>query len=107
MSVSNLVTTGGENPGVFKPLVQGSDEVLEAFSGRAKGDFLGSHDLEGLVSVIDGREALINEVRRESDELRAYIGTQIISLLAARGFLDALPGYLLPDAASQSRVGIV
>jgi hypothetical protein len=28
-------------------------------------------------------------------------------LLATPGFLDALPGYLLPDAASQSRIGIV
>jgi hypothetical protein len=28
-------------------------------------------------------------------------------LLTAPGFLDALPGYLLPDAASQSRIDIV
>ena len=80
---------------------------LEAFRGRGEGDFLGSHDLEDLVSVIDGREALLNEIRRESDELRAYIEAEISSLLAARGFLDALPGYLLPDAASQSRISIV
>ena len=59
------------------------------------------------MSVIDGREALLNEIRRESDELRAYIEAEISSLLAARGFLDALPGYLLPDAASQSRISIV
>jgi hypothetical protein len=65
---------------------------LEAFRGRGKGDFLGSHDLEDLVSVIDGREALLNEVRRESDELRAYLAAEMTSLLAARGFLDALPG---------------
>jgi hypothetical protein len=44
------------------------------------------------VSVIDGREALLNEVRRESDELRADLAAEMTSLLAARGFLDALPG---------------
>jgi hypothetical protein len=67
---------------------------LEAFRGRGKGDFLGSYDLEDLVSVIDGCEALLSEVRRESDELRAYIAGEI-------------PACSGPDAASQSRVGIV
>jgi hypothetical protein len=59
------------------------------------------------VSVVDGREALLSEVQRASEELRAYIEAEISRLLAARGFLDALPGYFLPDAASQSRIGIV
>jgi hypothetical protein len=80
---------------------------LEAFKGRGMGDFLGSHDLEDLVSVVDGRETLVSEVRADRDDLRTYIETEIMALLAAGGFLDALPGYLLPDAASQSRIGIV
>jgi hypothetical protein len=32
---------------------------------------------------------------------------EIAKLLANPGFIDALPGFLLPDAASQSRIGIV
>jgi hypothetical protein len=80
---------------------------LEAFKGRGKGDFLGSHDLEDLVSVVDGREALLTEVRAEGNEFRSYIQAEIRSLLANGRFLDALPGCLLPDAASQSRIGIV
>ncbi len=50
---------------------------------------------------------LITETRMEAHELRTYIRAETKSLLATRGFLDALPGYLLPDAASQSRIGIV
>jgi hypothetical protein len=80
---------------------------LEAFRGRGEGDFLGSHDLEDLASVVDGRETLPSEVRAERHELRTYIRREIRSLLAARGFIDALPGYLLPDAASQSRISVV
>jgi hypothetical protein len=80
---------------------------LEAFKGRGKGDFLGSHDLEDLVSVVDGRDTLATEIRAESAELRTYIQARIKRLLATSGFLDALPGYLLPDAASQSRISIV
>ncbi|MGA2183476.1 MAG: hypothetical protein ABSH47_10635 [Bryobacteraceae bacterium] len=80
---------------------------LEAFRGRGKGDFRGSHDLEDLVSVVDGRDILVSEVRAERNELRAYIQAEIKTLLATGGFLDGLPGYLLPDAASQSGINIV
>lgn len=80
---------------------------LEAFKGRGRGDFFASHDLEDLVAVVDGRETLVAEVRAERDELRRYLGSELKMLLASSGFVDALPGYLLPDAASQSRITIV
>jgi hypothetical protein len=39
--------------------------------------------------------------------LNEYVRREIAKLLASPGFIDALPGFLLPDAASQSRIGIV
>jgi predicted nucleotidyltransferase len=36
---------------------------LEAFKGRGKGDFFGSRDMEDLISVVDGRAALVKEVQ--------------------------------------------
>jgi predicted nucleotidyltransferase len=80
---------------------------LEAFKGRGKGDFFGSHDLEDLISIVDGRPALVTEVHAGAVDLRVYVRTTINGLLGTPGFLDALPGYLLPDRASQSRIGIV
>ena len=80
---------------------------LEAFKGRGKGDFFGSHDLEDLISVVDGRPALVAEVQAGVADLRAYLRAEIKALMTAPGFRDALPGYLLPDAASQSRIHIV
>jgi hypothetical protein len=77
---------------------------LEAFKGRGKGDFFGSHDLEDLISVVDGRPALVTEVQAGAVDLRAYVRAEIHGLLSTPGFLDALPGYLLPDAISQSRI---
>jgi hypothetical protein len=38
-------------------------------------------------------------------ELRSYIAESVESLMATPNFLDALPGYLLPDNASQARIG--
>ena len=80
---------------------------IEAFKGRGRGDFLASHDLEDLIFVIDGRSAIVEEVQTETPLLREYLHTEIIRLLATPGFIDALPGFLLPDAASQARMGTV
>jgi hypothetical protein len=49
----------------------------------------------------------IRDSRGGTAEFRAYIRAEVNSLLAAAGFTDALPGYLLPDAASQARISIV
>jgi hypothetical protein len=78
---------------------------IEAFRGRGRGDFLASHDLEDLIFVIDGRSAIVEEVQTEAPLLREYLRTEIAGLPATPGFIDALPGYLLPDAASQARSG--
>ena len=57
--------------------------------------------------MVDGRAALVAEIQAGAIDLRAYVRAGFKGLLANPGFLDALPGYLLPDAASQSRIGIV
>lgn len=80
---------------------------LEAFKGRGSGNFLGSHDLEDVVSVVDGRENLAPEVRAAGAELSEYVRRTLAKLLENPAFIDALPGFLLPDVASQSRIGIV
>jgi hypothetical protein len=80
---------------------------LEAFRGRGRGDFLASHDLEDLVFVLDGRPAIVDEVQAEAAPLREYLRSEIRSLLRTSEFIDALPGFLLPDAASQRRIEIV
>ncbi|HEY6372999.1 MAG TPA: hypothetical protein VIX37_20645 [Candidatus Sulfotelmatobacter sp.] len=80
---------------------------LEAFHGRGKDDFRSSHDLQDIVTVIDGRSDLTDEVRLASADLQEYWSTEFRALLSNRDFLDALPGHQLPDAASQQRLGLV
>jgi len=46
---------------------------LEAFRGRGEGDYLASHDLEDLITVVDGRAELLDEVRLGSEDVRSYI----------------------------------
>ena len=77
---------------------------LEAFKGRGRNDYFASHDLEDVIAVIDGRPSLLGEIRRAPKELTAYIADEIRALISNREFVDALPGYLLPDPASQARL---
>jgi len=62
--------------------------------------------MEDLIFVIDGRSTIIEEVQTET-RLRKYLREEIAGLLATPAFIDALPDYLLPDAASQTRIGTV
>jgi|SRR5579864_542111 len=88
---------------VTAPLFLGTK--LEAFKGRGKNDCFASHDLEDVIAVIDGRPSLLEEVLQAPKELKVYLADEIQKLLGRQEFLDALPGYLLPDPASQARLG--
>jgi len=52
---------------------------------------------------VDGRPEIVDELAAARADVRAYIAAEIRSLLDDRDFLEALPGFLLPDPASQAR----
>ena len=66
-----------------------------------------SHDLEDLITIVDGRSELLSELRAAPADVRSYIADAFSQMLKANAFIDALPGHLSHDAASQSRIGIV
>lgn len=80
---------------------------LEAFRDRGKNDFGMSHDLEDIITVIDGRAELADEISLSEPELKRHLSEEFRTLLENPHFRDALPGLLLPDAASQQRITIV
>ncbi len=80
---------------------------LEAFEDRGKSDLLLSHDMEDIVTVIDGRPSLLEEMRQAPDELQAYMAEKFYALLKNEDFLSALQGYLPGDAASQARLPLL
>ena len=79
---------------------------LEAFRGRGRGDHLGSHDLEDVVTVLDGRPRIVDEVR-EAAPLHAYLGGVARDLLSDGRFLDALPGHLEQGPVTAAREAVV
>ena len=43
---------------------------LEAFRGRGRSDYAGSHDLEDLLAVLDGRASIVEEISKTSSMRR-------------------------------------
>lgn len=80
---------------------------FEAFHDRGQGDLLGSHDLEDIVNVLDGRLELVSEVALAAPDLRKYLAEQCRALLTMPGFMDALPGMVFPDESLAGRVKLL
>jgi len=81
---------------------------LEAFKGRGKNDFLGSHDIEDIVTVIDGRAELLEEIRMSNEKLKKYLAEKISILLEKDDFRFSLAGHLnYYRSTTDSRVQIV
>lgn len=80
---------------------------LAAFNGRGCQDFMASHDMEDIVAVLDGRPEVEDELRQADSALRNHLAAAFRHLLDERDFIDALPGHLPGDPASQTRLPLL
>lgn len=76
---------------------------LEAFRGRGQNDYLGSHDLEDFLAVIDGRLNIVRDCFDAPTDVRDYLRKQLTLLLGDDDFLNALPGYSVMQVTSPAR----
>lgn len=67
---------------------------MEAFHGRGNNDFLASHDLEDIITIIDGRAELKVEIDNSDKILKEYIRGKLLDMLNEDRFLTAIPGHL-------------
>ena len=82
---------------------------LSAWNGRGRGDLLRSLDVHDLLTRVDGRPELIDEIRAARSDLRAYVEEELARLLA-EPYIDyaldsAMAGYgqLGPERAKRLR----
>lgn len=71
---------------------------LEAFKGRGREDFMGSPDMEDIVTLLDGVENVGQEIERAPASVKRYLRDGFRALLADGRFLDGLQGHLPPAA---------
>jgi len=75
-----------------------------AFNNRGREDFMGSHDLEDALTLVDGRAALVDEVALADPTVNKYVRGELTRYWADTRFRESLPGHLLSDVASQRRL---
>lgn len=80
---------------------------IDAFLNRGADDYIASHDMEDIITLLDGRPELVEEVRNAPEGVKDFLSKKLGEFLNNRSFLDALPGHLLPDSASQQRAPIL
>lgn len=68
---------------------------FEAFKTRGKMDFYASHDFEDIVSVLDGRPEIVQDIQKTDNDLKIYLQCEVKEMLDNRGFHDALPGHFV------------
>lgn len=70
---------------------------LEAYHGRSEGDYLGSHDMEDILAVVDGRPTIIRDCFTAPGDVKAYLHDNFAALLADDEFINVLPGFVDPS----------
>ena len=102
-TAENRLLAGGLNIRLVAPAYFIATK-LEAFFGRGQGDYYGSHDLEDLIAVVDGRPGIVEEIQRATPGLRMYMKEKLGALLDDPIFCYAVEGHLPGDPGSQARV---
>jgi predicted nucleotidyltransferase len=67
---------------------------FEAFKDRGKNDVYFSHDLEDIMTVMEGRSTVVHEMAAAHEAVRNHVGQSVAMLLAMPRFHNALPGLL-------------
>ena len=83
---------------------------LEAFRSPSRqnhDDYFASHDLEDLLTVMDGRVELDDEIATSKSEVRTYLSTGFKRLLDEPDFRDALPVHLEQGPINAERTAML
>ncbi len=77
---------------------------VESFRSRGGGDYL-HHDIEDIVTVVDGRPELLDEVNAADQDVKAFVRSSFEEIVLEQAFLDVLAWHF--GESEQGRVPIV
>ena len=80
---------------------------LEAYHDRGKGDFQASHDIEDVVSVIDGCAAIVELIASAPPAVRGFVVLQLSSWTNGTEWTHLVAGHLSGMSLSAGRESIV
>ena len=68
---------------------------------------MSSHDFEDIINIVEGRSALVDDIRNTVPPLRAFVVGRLAEILADQRFRNTLPGLITPDELHAQRVAAV
>jgi len=80
---------------------------IAAFDGRGDNDWYGSHDLEDVITLIEGRSALVHEVAQAPPRVRAFVGLWSRRLLSQPSPHDIVEGHVSREGLRSGVLGAV
>jgi hypothetical protein len=63
--------------------------------------------MEDIINFISGRVEILEDIKNSEPDLKDFVSKSLQGFLEDELFLEALPGHLLPDHASQGRRSII
>ncbi len=67
---------------------------IEAFKGRGNGEFLVSHDIEDIITLIDGRPTIAEDLKKSDELLKDYLQKKFTALISNRNFIDSIDSHI-------------
>ena len=67
---------------------------IEAFQDRGHGDFLGSRDMEDIITVLDGCPSVREEIGKAPETVRDFLIQRFKEFLGNTNFIDSLQGHI-------------
>ncbi|MCW5589023.1 MAG: hypothetical protein KIT27_05095 [Legionellales bacterium] len=81
---------------------------FEAFKTRGKMDFYASHDFEDIISILDGRTEIVDEILASDEKLKNYLIMILSEISDNRAFHGAIPGHFVQyGGLADSRIEIL
>jgi predicted nucleotidyltransferase len=72
---------------------------IEAFKGRGNDDYLTSRDVEDIITLVDGREQIVEEIDSVGGALKDYVSKEVQKFLDANDFEYAVESAVRSDGA--------
>lgn len=80
---------------------------LDAFRDRGKSNFRTSHDLEDIVTLIDGNSYFSVEIKSTDEDLNKFLGDTFTSILNDKNFIESIEGHISDRGNLSSRMQII
>ncbi|MCB0340861.1 MAG: hypothetical protein H6626_10770 [Pseudobdellovibrionaceae bacterium] len=80
---------------------------LEAFKGRGRGEYIFSHDIEDIVTLIDGRPSISTDLTRGHSMVTTYLKDEFGKLLNDQNFINSLDAHISDRENVEGRKKII